>query len=128
MRYFMVFMIIVLGIMISPFVYLWFDDVGDCVSSGNVWDYDKEICRKDCLLWSKKTGCVKMTNEEVDEFEKCKYQSLECYKPIYDKMFPDKCFEYEGAYNLDEDYCDFEFDLNNCFKLEGNWQYSDVCG
>lgn len=32
--------------------------VQGCLETGKVWDYDKNICRDDCLTWNKKEGCV----------------------------------------------------------------------
>lgn len=104
-----------------------FDDIGNCKSDGGVWDYDQKTCRQDCLYWSKTKGCVKLTDEELVAFEKCKNQSNECFDLIYNKMYPQKCFDYDGAYNLDEETCDYDFELENCYKLEGSWQYPKAC-
>lgn len=122
--------IYILAIIFSlPFIGLFFliDEPGDCISSGYVWDYDLKQCRKDCLHWNKKTGCIKLTQEEVLEFKECQKQHPKCLAPIYKKMFPQKCFEYNGAYNTEENYCDFEFDLKDCYKLKGNWHYPTIC-
>lgn len=47
----------------------------------------------------------------------------DCYVPVYDKMFPQKCFDYEAAYNTDDETCDFEFELEDCYQLKGNRIY-----
>lgn len=105
----------------------WFDDVGNCKSDGNVWDDDKKVCREDCLYWSDTKGCVQLTDEELTAFKNCKYKSNDCYSSIYAKMFPKKCLDYGGAYNLDDETCEFEFTAENCYKLSGNWKYPRVC-
>lgn len=42
-------------------------------------------------------------------------------------MFPQKCFDYEAAYNTDDETCDFEFELEDCYQLKGNWIYPKSC-
>ncbi len=118
---------IIAALLLAPFLYFAFDRVGNCASDGYVWDDNLKECRKDCLHWNEKKGCIKLSDEEVAEFEKCKYQKPACYAPIYDKMFPKKCLDYDSAYNLDEKYCDFDFNLKDCRKLEGNWLYPKSC-
>lgn len=46
------------------FVYLVFDDAGYCLEHGGVWDYDRKICRYDCLAWTKESGCVPLDDPD----------------------------------------------------------------
>lgn len=47
---------------------LFWDDKGWCISSGHgVWDSEQKICRKDCLTWSKETGCEPVTKENAQK-------------------------------------------------------------
>ena len=33
--------------------------IDTCLDMGQgVWDYDQNICRSDCLKWTKETGCI----------------------------------------------------------------------
>lgn len=111
-------------IMCSMFL---FDNLGNCKSDGGVWDYDQKTCRQDCLYWNKTNGCIKLTDEELAALENCKNQSNECFDLIYNKMYPQKCLENNGVYNLDQETCDYDFELKDCYKLEGNWQYPKAC-
>ena len=52
-------------------VFLLNDDKGRCLSEdGGVWDEERQECRQDCLTWSWETGCVPITEENIDTKEK----------------------------------------------------------
>ena len=34
--------------------------IDSCLDMGDVWDYDEERCRTDCITWTKESGCVKI--------------------------------------------------------------------
>ena len=43
-----------------------------CLESGRgVWDYEKNVCRHDCLRWTKEEGCISLCgNDEIWDDEK----------------------------------------------------------
>lgn len=59
----------IIGVCITAcFLYIIFDDAGWCLNSGKgVWDSEQKICRKDCLSWSKETGCEPVTKENAQK-------------------------------------------------------------
>lgn len=101
--------------------------IDSCMDSGNVWDGHENRCREDCFTWNAEKGCIHLTEDEVQEFKKCRHQPASCNNSIYDRIFPQRCFDYGGAWNLETQYCDFEFKPADCFKLQGNWQYPEIC-
>ena len=53
------FFLLLIGILVVCFICLFTDDVGYCLSEAHgVWDYDQNICRHDCLKWTKEDGCI----------------------------------------------------------------------
>lgn len=40
----------------------------DCLDIGGVWDGEFEECRFDCLSWDETTGCVLMSDEELEKY------------------------------------------------------------
>ena len=39
-----------------------------CADAGGVWDSEFGECRFDCLKWQKETGCIMLTDEELEEY------------------------------------------------------------
>ena len=37
------------------------DYQGRCLSDGNVWDYSRNECREDCLVWGAEFGCIQLS-------------------------------------------------------------------
>jgi len=107
--------------------FLFFDDVGHCLDSGGVWDYDQKICRSDCLTWKKEYGgCIKLTPEQEACYQNNRY-SLSKTTCIDTEQLFIICHNNNKAWNLDKQECMFEFTLQNCNKLSGNWLYPAGC-
>lgn len=104
----------------------YFLRVDTCIDGGLVWDYDERRCRDDCLTFVKGKGCIYMHQAFREVFEGCPYSSEECEKRMDKELFI-MCEKYQGAWNLDDKTCDFHFSLNDCGKLDGNWQYPVAC-
>lgn len=115
------------GIWLCVLIFFILDKPGDCSSSGDVWDYNEKRCRKDCLTWNKLHGCIYMNEEYQRLFMACAEKTAECNEKRLDELHIEACQKYNGALNLEYGYCDFEFTPDQCFKLEGKWQYPDVC-
>lgn len=95
-----------------------------CLDFGNVWDYDNNQCRNDCLTWNHINGCIKMTNSEVKLFEDCRYKPINC---IPDSIFNEICLRNNLALNKSTKECDMEFTPDKCNKLKGDWIYPEIC-
>lgn len=59
----------IIGVCVTVcFLYLIFDEAGDCLSRQHgVWDSNAKVCRTDCIKWDKERGCVKAENLQDDE-------------------------------------------------------------
>lgn len=106
---------------------LWLDREGDCASSGKVWDSDENRCREDCLTWNSVNGCIYINEEYQFLFQACADKTPDCDEEKLDALFDELCKKYKAPKNLEYGYCDFEFELKNCFKLEGDWEYPEEC-
>ena len=95
-----------------------------CLDLGNVWDYDNNICRDDCLAWNHLNGCIKITNDEIKLFKNCKHKVYNC---ISDDIYKAICLRNNLPQNKTTGECDMEFTIDKCNKLEGNWIYPEVC-
>ena len=131
----------VIGYLLNSLDY--FLRVDTCIDGGLVWDYDEHRCRDDCLTFVKGKGCIHRCRDDCltfvkgkgciymhqayrEVFEGCPYSSEECEKRMDKELFI-MCEKYQGAWNLDDKTCDFHFSLEECGKLEGNWQYPSAC-
>lgn len=103
-----------------------FDDIGDCASSGKVWDYDKDYCRDDCLLWNKNIGCVELSQEMLNQLSKCG-EDNECYGRTLDDFTEGLCKKYKLPYDKERNQCFWDFKPELCHKLPGNWLYPKIC-
>ncbi len=115
-----------------PFLYYacnWgeFLELDGCMDHGEVWDYHEKRCRADCVLWREDLGCVHMDEEMLTLFEACAKRLPSCDSERLDVLFIEQCYRYKKAYTLDDGYCDFDFKLEDCGKLEGNWLYPPAC-
>lgn len=115
------------GIWLCVLIFFILDKPGDCGSSGDVWDYNEKRCRKDCLTWNKLHGCIYMNEEYQRLFMACAEKTAECNEKRLHELHVEACKKYNGALNLEYGYCDFEFTPDQCFRLEGKWQYPNVC-
>lgn len=101
--------------------------IDSCLDSGNVWDYNENRCRNDCLAWNKVNGCIYMDEEYRVVFDSCSDSSTVCNEQKFDNLTKQLCDKYQGAWEIDGKYCDFEFTVDKCGKLKGNWQYPEIC-
>ena len=98
-------------------------NIDTCLDNGQVWDYQKNICRNDCLIWKKKFGCIKLTPEQTKLLKQC--QNLpncpdnQTYKEI--------CLNNQKAWNINHKECKFDFVPQECFKLSRVWEYPETC-
>lgn len=112
------------AIYIAIFLYFILDVKGSCASDGDVWDSDENRCRDDCLTWHQNYGCIKLTPEQMQLFDKS-HANLDYYVP--EDVYRDICFNNHKAWNLDEQYCEYNFKFEDCQKLNGNWEYPEFC-
>lgn len=103
------------------FVFL---EQNSCLDNGNVWDYDENRCREDCLAWNEINGCIKMTDEQIKLFKKCRHQPAGC---ISKDVFNSICLQNHLPLNQATGECDAEFTLDKCHKLGENWIYPKIC-
>ena len=103
------------------FVFL---EQNSCLDNGNVWDYDENRCREDCLAWNEINGCIKMTDEQIKLFKKCRHQPAGC---ISKDVFNNICLQNHLPLNQATGECDAEFTLDKCHKLGENWIYPKIC-
>ena len=104
-----------------------FDEVGDCAENGKVWDYNEKRCRDDCLTWNEVNGCVYMDEEYRRLFRACADKTADCDREKLDLLDKELCKKYNAPLNLKYGYCDFGFEVKDCFKLEGEWEYPEIC-
>lgn len=58
MKYLKFIFLVIFILILSAFLYLFFDKQGTCVSDGKVWDSSENRCRDDCLSWNEEQGCI----------------------------------------------------------------------
>lgn len=95
-----------------------------CLDEGNVWDYNENRCREDCLAWNKINGCIKLTDEQVELFKKCRHQPAGC---VANEVFTEICLNNNLPLNRQTGECDAKFTLDKCHKLGKNWIYPNTC-
>lgn len=61
--------IILAVLLFGGWKYFVFLEQNGCLDEGNVWDYNENRCREDCLAWNKINGCIKLTDEQVELFK-----------------------------------------------------------
>ena len=101
--------------------------IDSCLDSGNVWDYNENRCRSDCLAIIKSKGCIYMDKKFRQMFSACADRLPSCDRQKFETMRRILCKQYQGAWEIDGKYCDFEFTVDKCGKLKGNWQYPEIC-
>ena len=97
-------------------ILLWFLDGLDtflrqlsCMDSGDVWDYDEDRCREDCLLWNDKYGCVQMTPEHVKVMKDCRRGRKPCDVELAKMYSEELCMKYSRRINPKTGHCTFEY-------------------
>lgn len=101
-----------------------FLEQNSCLDSGNIWDYQENRCREDCLSWNKINGCIKMTPEQVKIFRKCRHKASNC---VSQKVFDEICLNNNMPLNKKTRECYTEFTQFQCYKLGNDWIYPAVC-
>ncbi len=109
---------ILIGVLVAIFCYLWFDDVGNCASDGDIWDYNEERCRSDCLAFSKRKGCVYMDKEFQQLFENCAKKSAQCDEKRYAELSFELCKKYQGAWHKKNKTCWFDYATEYCQRSD----------
>lgn len=120
--------LILLGVSLFGFIMINIIDphwlsIDSCLDDGKVWDYEQNICRDDCLTWQEEFGCIKLTKKQIEIFGKCGNSNL-C--PSL-KTYKDVCLNNQKAWNLKSQKCKYNFGFNECFKLNGEWLYPEIC-
>ena len=57
--------IILAVLLFGGWKYFVFLEQNGCLDEGNVWDYNENRCREDCLAWNEINGCIKLTDEQM---------------------------------------------------------------
>ncbi|MBQ8466038.1 MAG: hypothetical protein IJ545_08535 [Alphaproteobacteria bacterium] len=95
-----------------------------CLDNGNVWDYQDNRCRDDCLTWNRINGCIKLTVEQIKLFKECRYKANNC---VPRKVFDEICLNNNLPLNQKTGECDTEFTTDECNKLGEDWIYPVIC-
>lgn len=70
-KLFLFLIITVIGIIIFGILcFMWFDDQLFCLDMGKIYDSLQKTCRDDCLTWDKKSGCIPITEENIEKKQK----------------------------------------------------------
>lgn len=91
-----------------------------CLDNGNVWDYQDNRCRDDCLTWNRINGCIKLTVEQIKLFK-------ECRNCVPRKVFDEICLNNNLPLNQKTGKCNTEFTTDECNKLGEDWIYPVIC-
>mgnify|MGYP004478226825 FL=1 len=79
-----------------------------CFDDGNVWDYDEDRCRDDCLLWNDKYGCVQMTPEHRKFIDECYEDWQHCDREQAHKYYLELCEKYKVPIDPKTGECYFD--------------------
>ena len=80
-----------------------------CRDGGDVWDYDEDRCRDDCLLWNDRYGCVQMTPEHVKVMKDCRRGRKPCDVELAKMYSEELCMKYSRRINPKTGHCTFEY-------------------
>lgn len=116
--------IILAVLLFGSWKYFVFLEQNGCLDEGNVWDYNENRCREDCLAWNKINGCIKLTDDQIELFKKCRYKSAGC---VAKEVFNEICLNNNLPLNKKTGECDTEFTLDKCHKLGEDWIYPKRC-
>lgn len=72
------------------FLFFLFDHKGTCLENGGVWDEKAKRCRYDCLLWTHKTGCVRLDDAVLAALDRCGHDA-KCHDHVLEKVLPGLC-------------------------------------
>ena len=78
-----------------------------CMDSGDVWDYDEDRCRDDCLTWKDKYGCVQMTPEHIQYMKDCRRDRKRCDEELANIYYQELCDKYNAPIDPHTGYCTF---------------------
>lgn len=116
--------IILAVLLFGSWKYFVFLEQNGCLDEGNVWDYNENRCREDCLAWNKINGCIKLTDDQIELFKKCRYKPAGC---VAKEVFNEICLQNHLPLNQITGECDTEFTLDKCHKLGEDWIYPKSC-
>lgn len=86
---------------------LWLS-IDSCMDFGNVWDYAENRCRKDCLLWNEKYGCVQMPPEMIKLMDDCRHDIRNCNTELLAKYRDQLCAKYGAPKDPETGICYYE--------------------
>ncbi len=96
-----------------------------CLDDGHVWDDKEKRCRPECIALDDDGNCVALTSEERKSLEDCRYNK--CERSISDEEWLEICKRNQKPYNAKTLECNYTWTPKDCFKLEGDWVYPDIC-
>lgn len=115
---------IIIGILLA-FIYDPYGlSIDSCLDDKKVWDYAENRCREDCYTWKEKFGCIQLTKEQIVKLKRCNYNIQYCDNG---QLYVEVCLNNHKSWNVKTKDCMFEFKLEDCFKLKGDWKYPDEC-
>ena len=93
----------------SLVIFLYFDEPGYCLDTQHgVWDYAENRCRKDCLTWNSKYGCVQMTPEHQKILDECYNDREHCNRELAHKYYLELCKKYKVPIDPKTGNCYFD--------------------
>ena len=101
-----------------------FLEIDSCLDLGNIWDYEQNICREDCLRWTKEFGCIKMTEDQVELFRKCRHKGSNC---VPEEVFDEICKQNDLPFNAKTGKCDTDFHKGKCGTYSDDWSIPKIC-
>ena len=94
------------------FVLLIADKRATCLENSGVWDEQENRCRKECLTWNVRTGCVELSADVLEKLDQCG-NNLRCHDDVLRKIIPQLCQKYRGTFDQESGSCDFEKQVKN---------------
>ena len=96
------FCVCLLGLSISFIRNPYWLSIDTCLDNGQIWDYQNNICRDDCLIWKKEFGCIKLTPEQTKLLKRCKNLS-NCPDMIVNlTLYPKIVLNYQEIGNIQQ--------------------------
>ena len=134
-----IFFMIVKLIISIPFLgicFFWwkFHNYEECRAQDMLWDPTQKRCRDDCYAIKEGYGCVEFSPkiaEEYNRYKECRYEGkkiADCTTPQLDVALSELCYEHGGLYFPEERFCEFDFSIEECFKLGEDFRYPKICG
>lgn len=122
MKYFFSILIVAFLVIVLYSVRLYLLE-DSCLDSGKgVWDIMEKRCRNDCLKYDKNFGCILLLPDEIELMKNCQHQQC-----LSNEKLKEICLRNHKAFDIENILCDFEFQIDDCNKKQGNWIYPDIC-